>query len=81
MSLQQLIEKHKLKVTDDIEFMLLKNETTNIKIMYNSNMMEINDKVYYTSTMIWKNIIPLSIYTLIDSELSRQKTKKIKINK
>ena len=75
MSLQQLIEKHKLKVTDDIEFMLLKNETTNIKIMYNSNMMEINDKVYYTSTMIWKNIIPLSIYTIIDSELSRQKTK------
>ena len=75
MSLQQLIEKHKLKVTDDIEFMLLKNETTNIKIVYNSNTMEINDKVYYTSTMIWKNIIPLSIYTIIDSELSRQKTK------
>ena len=75
MSLQQLIEKHKLKVADDIEFMLLKNETTNIKIVYNSNTMEINDKVYYTSTMIWKNIIPLSIYTTIDSELSRQKQK------
>lgn len=77
MFLQQLIKKYNLKTIESEDCMVLKNEKekTNIKIMYNSNMMLINDKIYYTSTMIWKNIIPLSIYTIIDSELSRQKQK------
>lgn len=75
MFLQQLIKKYNLKTIESEDCMVLKNEKTNIKIMYNSNMMLINDKIYYTSTMIWKNIIPLSIYTIIDGELSRQKQK------